>query len=103
MGQGRLRSPLLRRGPLDRSPHGPPADVSSNGWRSGSDPVQRWLRIVTTLVVLGVFVYLSVSPDRGTDGVVVIALALGAALLLLGYEGVIRLPLIGKDKDDDGK
>jgi hypothetical protein len=70
-----------------------------DGWRDGRDPIQRWLRIVTTLVVLGVFVYLSIAPNRGADGVVVIALALGATLLLLGYEGVVRLPIIGKDED----
>jgi len=73
----------------------------TNGWRDGSDPIQRWLRIITTLVVLGVFVYLSIGPHQtGTDRVVIIALALGAVLLLLGYEGVIRLPIIG-GKDDD--
>jgi len=54
---------------------------------------------VTTVVVLGVFVYLSVSPaaSGGADRLVVIALALGAVLLLLGYEGVIRMPIIGRD------
>jgi len=73
-----------------------------DGWMDGKDPVQRWLRIVTTVVVLAVFVYLSVNPSgRGTDGVVVIALALGAVMLLLGYERVVRLPMIGKGKDKD--
>jgi hypothetical protein len=71
-----------------------------NGWRTGRDPIQRWLRVITTVVVLGVFTYLAVAPDRGADGVMVAALALGAVLLLLGYEGVVRLPLIGKDDDD---
>lgn len=70
-----------------------------NGWRAGYDPIQRWLRVVTTLVVLGVFVYLSIIPDRSADRVVVIALALGAVLVLLGYEGIVRLPLIGRRKD----
>lgn len=75
--------------------------MSDNGWRNGRDPIQRWLRVVTTLVVLGVFVYLSITPDRRADGVVVIALALGAVLLLLGYEGAVRLPIIGKRNDED--
>lgn len=62
-------------------------------WRSGHDPIQRWLRILTVVVLLGVFVYLAVDPDRGFDAEPTIALALGAILLLLGYEGVIRLPM----------
>lgn len=74
----------------------------TNGWRDGRDPIQRWLRIVTTIVVLGVFVFLSVSPaSGGADRIVVIALALGAVLLLLGYEGVVKLPIIGRAKQDD--
>lgn len=76
-------------------------------WRDGADPILRWLRILTTIVVLGVFVFLSVSENRGADGVVVIALALGAVLLLLGYEGAIRMPYIGKDqipeRNDEGR
>jgi len=75
----------------------------TNGWRDGTDPILRWLRIVTTIVVLGVFVYLATRETRGADGVVVTALALGAVLLLLGYEGVIRLPMIDRRTDDDGK
>lgn len=74
--------------------------------RDGGNPVQQRLRVLTTLVVLGVFVYLTVAGAEGrtTDDVLVIALALGAILVLLGYEGVVRLPLIGRDdreeKDD---
>jgi amino acid permease len=75
----------------------------TNGWRSGYDPIQRWLRIITTIVVLGVFVYLSaIDQNRVDSWIVVIALALGAVLLLLGYEGVVRLPMIGRsDRKDD--
>jgi hypothetical protein len=29
------------------------------------------------------------------------AIALGAVLLLLGYEGVVKLPIIGRDKEND--
>lgn len=94
MSSSWLRSPSL-------SPTRTMSPEPGNGWRDGRDPIQRWLRVVTTIVVLGVFVYLSVAPERGADGVVVIALALGAVLLLLGYEGVVRLPLIGKGKEDD--
>jgi hypothetical protein len=52
---------------------------------------------VTTIVVLGVFVYLAVSQVGGADRVVVIALALGAVLVLLGYEGILKLPIIGAE------
>jgi len=70
---------------------------STNGWRSGRDPIQRWLRILTALTCLGVFVYLAVVGAGGADRVVVIALALGAVLVLLGYEGVLKLPIIGAE------
>lgn len=70
---------------------------STNGWRSGQDPIQRWLRILTALVCLGVFVYLAVAGMGGADRVVVIALALGAVLVLLGYEGILKLPIIGAE------
>lgn len=73
----------------------------TNGWRLGRDPIQRWLRIVTTIVVLAVFVYLAIGQDRGSDDLVVIALALGAVLVLLGYEGVIRLPFLDKRETRD--
>ena len=73
-----------------------------NGWREGRDPIQRWLRVVTTVVVLGVFVWLAVIDERRHgDDVLVLALALGAVLVLLGYEGVVRLPYIGGNRKDD--
>ena len=74
--------------------------TSTNGWRDGRDPVQRWLRVLTALVCLAVFVFLGLSPDRGVDDLPVAALALGSVLLLLGYEGLIKLPIIG-GKDDE--
>lgn len=70
--------------------------MSGNGWRQGRDPVQRLLRILTVLVCLGTFVYLIVDPTRSVDDWPTIALALGAALVLLGYEGIVRLPFLGK-------
>lgn len=72
----------------------------TNGWRSGSDPAQRVLRIVSSVVVLGVFTFLAVRSDRGIDDLGVIALAVGTLLVLLGYEGLIRLPWIGTEHDD---
>lgn len=73
---------------------------ASNGWRAGYDPIQRWLRVVTTVVVLGVFVYLVVSDSDGSRDLPTLALALGAVLMLLGYEGVIRLPVLSGQESD---
>jgi hypothetical protein len=72
---------------------------STNGWRNGRDPVQRWLRAVTSLVCLGVFAYLAVARPT-VDAVPSLALALGALLLLLGYESAIRIPGISRDTRD---
>lgn len=69
-------------------------------WAKGSDPVQRWLRIVTALVCLGVFAYLAVDPDASVDDVPTIALAVATLLVLLGYERIVRLPGIGRPPDD---
>lgn len=74
--------------------------MTTNGWRNGSDPIQRWLRVLTTVVILGVFVYLAVAdPVRDLPTV---ALAVGALLVLLGYEGIMQLPMLKRpgDKDD---
>ena len=68
----------------------------TNGWRSGRDPVQRWLRAVTSLVCLAVFVYLAVARQT-VDVIPSLALALGAVMLLLGYESAIRIPGISRD------
>lgn len=65
-----------------------------NGWREGRDPIQRWLRILTAMVCLGVFAYLAVEPERRDWPT--LALALGAVLVLLGYEAIVRLPYLGR-------
>ena len=70
-----------------------------NGWRSGEDPVQRRLRAVTVVVCLAVFVYLATGPS-GLEALPVAGLALGSVLVLLGYEGLVRLPWIGRRNDD---
>lgn len=73
-----------------------------NGWRAGTDPIQRWLRITTTVVLLAVFVYsATIRESTTTEGLLITALALGSVLLLLGYEGVIRLPMIGRSQEDE--
>lgn len=75
----------------------------ANGWRTGRDPVQRWLRVATALVCLGVFVYVALDAGRGLDAVPVAGLALGAVMILVGYERLIRLPGIGRDDDGRGE
>jgi len=65
-----------------------------NGWREGRDPIQRWLRIITSFACLGVFVFLAVEPTRRDWPT--LALALGAVLVLLGYEAIVRLPYLGR-------
>jgi hypothetical protein len=49
---------------------------------------------------LGVFTFLAVVNQGGTEKLAAAALALGAVLLLLGYEGVVRLPYIGRKEND---
>lgn len=75
----------------------------SNGWRTGQDPVQRRLRVVATLICLGVFVYLAVDRDRHLDALPTLGLLMAAILILLGYERVVRLPYIGKRDNEDPK
>lgn len=71
-----------------------------NGWRDGTDPAQRWLRIGTVVVTLGVFTVVALDVERRDIGT--LALALAASLILLGYEGVVRLPGIMRgDKDEE--
>ncbi len=78
--------------------------MGKNGWREGTDPAQRWLRIVSGVVMLGVFAALTLDPNRGADDVPTVALALGGLLILLGYEGLIRLPLVGRGREErDGR
>lgn len=72
----------------------------TNGWRGGFDPIQRWLRVLTTLVTVGVFAALALDPNRDVNDLPILALDLGAALVLLGYEGIIRLPFL--DRKDGG-
>lgn len=72
-----------------------------NGWREGHDPAQRWLRIVSGIVMLVVFAALTLDPARGTDDVPTVALALGGLLILLGYESIIRLPGISRRSGDE--
>jgi hypothetical protein len=62
----------------------------TNGWKTGRDPVQRALRVVTAALCLAVFVYLSVGDDP-TSKLPTAGLALGACMVLLGYERFGRI------------
>jgi hypothetical protein len=65
--------------------------VATNGWRSGSDPVQRWLRVVTSIVFLAVVVMLATDADAiPNDDLPTLMLMLGSLFVLLGYEAVVR-------------
>jgi len=68
--------------------------LPDNGWRSGRDPIQRWLRIIASLVCLVVFAWLALDPSRRDWPTLTIAL--GALLVLLGYEAIVRLPYLGR-------
>jgi hypothetical protein len=65
-----------------------------NGWRAGRDPIQRWLRIIASVVCLIVFAWLALDPSRRDWPTLTIAL--GALLVLLGYEAIVRLPYLGR-------
>lgn len=74
--------------------------ASDNGWRSGRDPIQRWLRIIASLVCLVVFAWLALDPARRDWPTLTIAL--GALLVLLGYEAIVRLPYLGRPDNPAG-
>jgi hypothetical protein len=73
-----------------------------NGWRSGTDPLLRWLRSGTLVAFVFVFVFVALDRDRDPGAVMtILALAGGAALILLGYQAVVKLPVIGRDDDEE--
>lgn len=74
--------------------------TKTNGWREGRDPIQRWLRIIASLVCLVVFAWLALDPSRRDWPTLTIAL--GALLVLLGYEAIVRLPYLGRPDNPAG-
>ena len=76
------------------------SQYDDNGWRHGTDPLQRWLRVAATILTGAVVVYLVLDGQDGRRDLPSIGLALGAMLVLLGYESLVRLPGIGKRRDD---
>lgn len=74
---------------------------STNGWRAGTDPLLRWLRVAAVVVFLFVFVIVALDRERDPGAVLtILALAAGGALILLGYAAVVRLPMIGRDDEE---
>jgi hypothetical protein len=71
-----------------------PPPLPDNGWRSGRDPIQRWLRIIASIICLVVFAWLALDPSRRDWPTLTISL--GALLVLLGYEAIVRLPYLGR-------
>lgn len=75
-----------------------------NGWRSGTDPILRWLRSAAVVAFVAVFVLVALDGERDvTTELPVLGLAGGAALILLGYQRIIRLPGIGRDDPEDDR
>jgi len=68
--------------------------LPDNGWRTGRDPIQRWLRIIASVICLVVFAWLALDPSRRDWPTLTISL--GALLVLLGYEAIVRLPYLGR-------
>ena len=77
--------------------------MSGNSWQSGHDPVQRWLRVVSAVVFLGLSAYLVADGRSGATPLPAAGIAVGTLLILLGYERLIRLPGIGRDRKDDDR
>jgi hypothetical protein len=74
----------------------------SNGWRSGTDPILRWLRTGTVIAFVIVFVVVALDRDRDTAHVLaVLGIVVGSVLILLGYQSVVRLPVIGRDDEEE--
>jgi hypothetical protein len=72
-----------------------------NGWRSGTDPILRWLRAGTVIAFVVVVLVVALDRDRDTAHVLaVLGIVVGSVLILLGYQGVVRLPVIGRDDEE---
>lgn len=79
----------------------PRPKTPTNGWRTGTDPILRWLRSGTVVAFVVVFVLVSLDESRETTAALtILGIAAGAVLILLGYQGVVRLPMIGTDRAD---
>ena len=75
----------------------------TNGWREGRDPILRWLRAGAAVAFVVVAVVVALDRDRDAATLTVaLGFVVGAALILLGYASLIRLPMVGRDdKADD--
>lgn len=76
--------------------------AGQNGWRKGTDPLLRPLRAVTVVVFLVVFVVAALDGSRDVAELLpILGIAVGGALVLLGYESVVRIPGISRRDDDE--
>lgn len=77
------------------------ASRGGNGWRTGQDPILRWLRSGTVVAFVVVFVIVALDRERDPGAILtILALAAGSVLILLGYQGVVRLPIIGTERQE---
>jgi hypothetical protein len=56
---------------------------------------------VSVLVFLGLTVYLLSDRAAGVNVIPAVGIVVGTLLILLGYERLIRLPGVGRRKDDE--
>jgi|PlaIllAssembly_1097288.scaffolds.fasta_scaffold00389_3 amino acid permease len=78
----------------------------SNGWRSGHDPIIRWLRTGATVAFIVVAVIVALDRERDASSLTAaLGFIVGAVLILLGYASIIRLPYVGtrepEKREDD--
>lgn len=64
--------------------------MGTNGSWSGKDPRLRQLRVVATLVLLGLLVFIVLDP--ADDPVTTVGMLVGALLVVLGFEAGVAYP-----------
>lgn len=70
----------------------------SGSWR-GTDPLLRILRTISLIAFLGFLCVLVVDPGRN-DNFPLLALLVGAVLIQLGYDVILRIPGFIDRRDD---
>jgi hypothetical protein len=70
------------------------AREQTNGWRTGRDPAQRWLRIFSTLAILATILLVVIRGNIPATDLTALVFIGTILVLLLGYEGLVHLPVI---------